>query len=84
MKQARENVRTKIYYYFRNGLLRQECIAQLEQLVNQCLSSTVGDEAPHVVTVKRWCNEFSRGRQRLQDKFREGRPKTVLGSDLYC
>lgn len=59
-----------IYYNFRRGLSRQECIGQL--------TSTYGNEAPHYATVKRWYNKCSRGRSSLTDEFRESRPKTVV------
>lgn len=70
MELTREHFRAMIYYDFRRGLSRQECINQL--------TSTFGVESPHLATVKRWYNEFLRGRQSLQDEFREGRPKTVV------
>lgn len=70
MDLTRENFRAMIFYDFRRGLTRQQCFDQL--------NSTFGDEAPHFATVKRWFNEFDRGRSSLQDQFREGRPKSVV------
>jgi [histone H3]-lysine36 N-dimethyltransferase SETMAR len=70
MDLTRENFRAMIYYDFRRGLSRQECMDQLR--------STFGEEAPHFATIKRWFNEFSRGRRCLTDEFREGRPKSAV------
>lgn len=70
MDLSRENFRAMIYYDFRRGLTRQQCTDQL--------NSTFGDEAPSFATVKRWYNEFNRGRRSLNDEFREGRPKSVV------
>ena len=70
MELTRENFRLMIYYDFRRGLSRQECIDQLV--------STFGDEAPSYATMKRWYNEFNRGRYSLTDEFCKGRPKSVV------
>jgi len=70
MELSRKNVRAMIYYDFRRGLTRQQCIDQL--------NSTFGEEAPSFATVKRWYNEFYRGRPSLNDEYREGRPKSVV------
>ena len=59
-----------IFYDFRRGLSRQECIDQS--------TSTFGDAAPSLTTVKRWYNEFNCGRNSLRDESREGRPKSVV------
>ena len=61
------------YYDFWRGLSREECIDQL--------ISTFGNEVPSYATVKRWCDEFNRGRHSLTDKFRKGCPKSVVGSE---
>ena len=53
MELTREHFRAMIFYDFRRGLSRQECIDQL--------TSTFGDEAPSFATVKRWYNEFNAG-----------------------
>ena len=45
-------------------LSRQECIDQL--------ISTFGDEALSYTTVKRWYNNFNRGRYWLTDDFYKG------------
>ncbi|KYQ48359.1 Histone-lysine N-methyltransferase SETMAR [Trachymyrmex zeteki] len=73
MELTRENFRAMIYYDFRRGLSRQECIDQF--------TSTFGDKAPSFATVKRWYNEFNRGRRSLTDESREGRPKSVVVSE---
>ena len=70
MELTRENFRAMIYYDFRRGLSRQECIDQL--------TSTFGDEAPSFATVKRRYNDFTHGRHSLTDEIREGRPKSVV------
>ena len=53
MELTHENFRAMIYYDFRRGLSRQECIDQL--------ISTFGYEAPSYVIVKRWYNKFKEG-----------------------
>ena len=70
MELTREHFRVIIYYDFRHGLSRQQCIDKLKSIF--C------DEAPHFATVKRWYNEFDRGRMCLTDEFREGRPKSAV------
>ena len=54
-------------------MTRQECIDQL--------ISTFGDEAPSYASVKRWYNEFNRGRHLLIEEFCKGRPKSVVGPE---
>ena len=62
-----------IFYYFRRGLSRQECIAEFKSLF--------GDKAPFYSTVKNWFNEFNCGRRSLKDEVREGPPKTAVVSE---
>ena len=62
-----------IYYEFRRGLSRQECIDQLISIFD--------DEAPSYATVKHWYNEFNSGRYLLTDEFRKGRPKSFVGPE---
>ena len=71
MELTRENFYVMFYYDFRRGLSRQECMDQL--------ISTFGDEAPSYATVKRWYNQFNRGRHSLTNQFRKDRPKSVVG-----
>ena len=73
MELTRENFRVMIYYDIRRGLSRQECIDKL--------ISTFGDETPSYATVKRWYNDFNRGRHSLTDEFRKGRPKSVVETE---
>ena len=73
MELTRENFRAMIYYDFRRGLSRQECI--------DIFILTFGDETPSHATVKRWYNEFDRGHHSLADGFRKGRPKSVVGPE---
>ena len=70
MEISREGFRWMIYYDFRRELSQQECINQL--------NSVFGVEAPSNTTVFRWYREFNFGRRSLTDKFREGRPKSVV------
>ena len=65
MELTREHFRSIIFYNFRGGLSRQECIDELKTLF--------GDKAPFYSTVKNWFTEFNRGRRSLKDEFREGR-----------
>ena len=73
MELTRENFRALIYYNFRRRLLKQEYIDQL--------ISTCGDKFPFYATVKRWYNEFNRGRHSLTDQFHKDRPKSVVGTE---
>ena len=73
MELTSGNFRAMIYYDIPRGLSEQECIDQL--------ISTFGDEASSYSTVKRWYNEFNRGRHSLTDEFRKDRPKSVFGSE---
>ena len=73
MKLTRENFRAMIYYDFRPGLSRQECIDQL--------TSTFGDEPPSYAIMKRWYSEFNRGRHSFTDEFCKGRSKSVVGPE---
>ena len=70
MELIRENFRAMIYYDFRRGLSRQECIDQF--------ISTFGDETSSYATVKRWYNDFIRGHYSLTDEFRKGCTKSVV------
>ena len=62
-----------IFYNFRRGLLRQECIDELKSLF--------GDKAPSYGTVKNCFNEFKRGWCSLKDEVREGPPNTAVVSE---
>ena len=73
MELTRENFRAVIYYDFRRGLSRQECIDQF--------ISTCGNETPSYATVKRWYKEFNRGCHSLTDEIRKGHPKSVVESE---
>lgn len=70
MELTRENIRAMIYYDFRRGLTQQQCVDQL--------TSTFGGEAPSKTTVYHWFSEFNRGRSKLTDEVKEGRPKSVV------
>ena len=70
MELSREHFRAIIFYSFRCGLARQQCIDEL--------NSNFGDEAPSRTRVYRWHGEFNRGGSSLQDEFPEGRPKSVV------
>lgn len=70
MELTHENFRAMIFYDFRRGLTQQECMDQLQ--------STFVDDAPSKATIYRWFNEFNRGRESLQDEYREGRPRSVV------
>ena len=48
MELAREHVRSIIFYNFRRGLPRQECIDELKSLF--------GNKAPSYSTLKNWFN----------------------------
>lgn len=70
MELNREHFRAMIYYDFRRGLSQEQCADQL--------ASTFGNEAPSRATVFRWFLDFKRGCHTLQDKLREGRPKSAV------
>ena len=70
MELNREHFRAIIFYNFRSRLTQHQSIDEL--------NSIFGDEASSRTSVYRWYGEFNRGRSLLQDKFREGRPKSVV------
>ena len=70
MELNHEHFRAIIFYNFRRGLTQQQCIDEL--------NSIFGDEAPSRTSVYRWYGEFNRDHSSLQDKFREGRRKSVV------
>ena len=53
-------------------------LAQKIELNRKHFYSIFGDEALSRTSVYRWYGEFNPGRSSLQDKFREGRPKSVV------
>ena len=73
MQLTREHFRRTIFYNFRRGLSRQECIGELKSLF--------GDKAPSYSAAKNWFNEFNCGQRSLKDKVREGPPKTAVVSE---
>ena len=70
MELNREHFRAIIFYNFRRGLTKQQCIDELNLIF--------GDEVPSRTSVYRWYAEFNRSRSSLQDEFREGLPKAVV------
>ena len=70
MELNREHFRVIIFYIFQSGFTQQQCINELNSIFD--------DEAPSRSSVYRWYGEFNRGRNSLQDEFREGRPKSVV------
>ena len=73
MELTLENFHAMIYYDFRRGLPRHKCTDKF--------ITTFGEETPSYATVKRWYNEFNRGRHLLTDKFRKGLSKSVAGPE---
>ena len=45
------------------------------------MMDTLGEHAPSYATVKRWVNEFKRGRNNVEDEPRSGRPLTATTPD---
>ena len=76
MELNREHFRAINFYNFRRGLTQQQCVKEL--------ISIFGDEAPTRTNVYRWYGEFNRGRNSLQDEFREVRPKSVVVPLMLC
>ena len=70
MELTRENFRAIIFYNYRRGLSRHECIDELK--------SSFDDKTPSYSTVKNWFNEFNCGRWSLKDEVRKGPPKTAV------
>ena len=70
MELNREHLRAIIFYNFRRGLTRQQCIDELKSIFS--------DEAPSRTSFYRWYGEFNRGRSSLQDEFCEGRPQSLV------
>ena len=73
MELTREHCRSIIFYNFRCGLSRQECIDELKSLF--------GDKAPSYSAMKNLFNEFNCGRRSLKDELREDPPKTAVVSE---
>ena len=73
MELIREHFRSILFYNFRRGLSRQECINEFKSLF--------GHSAPSYNTVKNCFNEFYCGRRSLKDEVREGPPKTAVVSE---
>ena len=69
MELTLEQFRALIFYNFRRGLLRQECIDE---------KSLFGDKAPSYSTAKNSFNEFNCGRRSLKNEVRVGPPTTAL------
>ena len=68
------NIFVRLFFFnFQCGLTQQQCIDEL--------NSIFLDEAPPRTSVYRWYDEFNQGRSSLQDKFRGGRPKSVIVPD---
>lgn len=59
-----------IFYDFRAGLNQQECFNRIK--------GAFGDDAPSIRTIYSWFAEFKRGRARVSDEPREGRPNTAV------
>ena len=57
-----------MFYNIRRGLTQQQCIAELNSIID--------DETPSRTSYRLY-GEFKRGRSSLQDEFRESRPKSV-------
>ena len=72
MTFRREHFRAIIFYNFRRGLSRQECIDEFKSLF--------GDKAPSYSTVKNWFKEFNCGLRSIKDDIREGRRKIAMVS----
>ena len=70
MEISNENFRAMIFYDFKYGLTKQQCVDRLR--------ICFGYVAPYQSTIHRWFVEFKRGRASLNDEFRGGRPATVV------
>ena len=72
LKKFSEYFCSIIFYNYRIGLSRQECMDELKSLF--------GEEAPSYSSVKNWFNEFKRGSS-LKYELREGPSKTAVVSE---
>lgn len=72
MELTRENSKAMIYYDFRSGLTQK-------QLVDRLLSA-LGDKALPKTTIN--IKSIQRGRVRLSDDPRQGRPKTAATQEM--
>lgn len=70
MELNKEHYRAVIFYNFTRGLSRKECFEEINRVF--------GDKSCSLATVKRWYNEFQRGRLSLNDNFRAPKPKTAV------
>ena len=73
MELNREHFRSIIFYNFRRGLSRQECINERKSLYV--------DKAPSYGTAKNWFNKFNCGQRSLKHMVRECHPKTAVVSE---
>jgi histone-lysine N-methyltransferase SETMAR len=65
MELNREHIRAIIYYNWKRGLTRSEC--------DEEMSRVLGETDSHLAIIKRWYNEFERGRLSLEDEPYTGR-----------
>jgi len=66
MEISRREFRAMIFYDFKVGLTPKQCTERLKL--------AFVDESPSQMTVYEWFAEFKRGRTKIQDENREGRP----------
>jgi len=88
MELSREQFRALIYYDFKCGLDKKQCMERL--------TLAFGEEKPSRATIYRWFAEFKRGRNFLSDELREAKPKiavtaenvarvqTMINEDPHC
>ena len=70
MDLSKEHYRAVIFYNFKRGLSRKQCFEEINRVL--------GDKSCSLATIKRWYNEFQRGRLSLSDGFRAPKLKTAV------
>jgi len=51
--------------------------------IHQLLSHAWGNDAPSIVTVRRWINKFESGEENIEEKPRSGRPNEAVNQKKY-
>lgn len=76
------NYRTRMDKFEHRSVIKFLTLKGLEpnQIIIE-MQSVYGNDAPSLSTIKRWNNEFKRGRQSLLDDERSGRPPTSTNED---
>lgn len=70
MELTKEYFRAVVHFCFTDSLSTQQCIEKLKRLY--------GSKSPSQTTIYNWCNQIKLRRSMIANKFRKGRPVTVV------